>query len=219
MGQPRGVRAVSLINPRRRAHEHKRSQSPPFHGPGHRRRVSAGFPDGGRCPAQTGQDRRAAPGDRGAGLFRPAVPRGRADGHRGHQQGRRHQVAGRREDRAAARRCAVAAAGRLGRGREDERGRRLGGARRLRLGDLPGHHAGGGQVQPAACRRCRRGRPDRRARAQEHLPLRPRLRRVRARGGDQPARAEHRGRQAGQDGDDHPRGVAVRHRHRQPAGA
>jgi hypothetical protein len=48
--------------------------------------------------------------------------------------------------------------------------------RRLRLGDLPGHHAGGRQARPAARGGHRRGRPDRAARAEEHLPLRPRLR-------------------------------------------
>ena len=95
----------------------------------------------------------------------------------------------------------------------------LGRRRRLRLGDLPGHHAGRGQVQPAARRRRRRGRPDRRARPEEHLPLRPRLQEVRRDRDDQPARAQHGGGQAGQDGDDHPRGVAVRHRHGATAGA
>ena len=57
----------------------------------------------------------------------------------------------------------------------------LGRRRRLRVGHLPGHHAGRGQVQPAARGRRRRGRPDRRARPEEHLPLRPRLQEVRAR--------------------------------------
>ena len=193
--------------------------SSPFHVAIGRRRLGAGLPAGRRRAAQGREDRRAASGHRGAGLLRPAMPRGRADGDRGHQQGRRHQVAGRREDRGAAGRRAVDAAGRHRRSREDERGRRLGDPGRLRLGDLPGHHPGRGQVQPAARGRRRRGRPDRRARPEEHLPLRPRLQEVRRDRDDQPARAQHRGRQAGQDRDDHPRGVAVRHRHGQPAGA
>jgi branched-chain amino acid transport system substrate-binding protein len=50
--------------------------------------------------------------------------------------------------------------------------------RRLRIGDLPRDHAGGGQVQPAARGRRGRGRPDRRTRAEEHLPLRTRLQEV-----------------------------------------
>ena len=126
---------------------------------------------------------------------------------------------GRREDRGPAGRRAVHAAGGHGRSREDERGRRLGRARRLCLGDLPGHHAGGRQVQPAARRGRGRGRPDRRARPEEHLPLRPGLPQVRRDRHGQPARAQHGRGQAGQDRDDHPRGVAVRHRHGRPAGA
>ncbi len=43
------------------------------------------------------QDRRAASGDRRGLVFGHPVARGRGDGDRGHQRGRRHQVAGRRQ--------------------------------------------------------------------------------------------------------------------------
>ena len=172
-----------------------------------------GLPPGRGSAAQEREDRCPASRHRCARVLGPAVPRGRADGDRRHQQGRRHQGHGRREDRGPAGRRAVHAAGGHGRSREDERGRRLGRARRLCLGDLPGHHAGGRQVQPAARRGRGRGRPDRGARPEEHLPLRPGLSQMRRDRHGQPARAQHGRGQAGQDRDDHSRGVAVRHRH------
>ena len=90
-----------------------------------------------------------------------------------------HQVARRREDRAGVRRRAVDAGRRQRRSREDERGRLRGGRRRLCLVDLPCGEPDRGALRPALYRRRRRRRLDRDARAEEHVPLRPRLRRDR----------------------------------------
>ena len=154
-----------------------------------------------------------APGDRPARVLGPALPPRRADRGRGDQRRGRHQVA-RREDRADLRRRAVEARRRRRRGREDERGRGVGDRRRLCERDLPRHHAGRREAQHPARGRRRRRRPDRRARPEEHLPLRARLQGHLDRRDELPAHHEQARRQPGEDGHDHPRGVAVRHRHR-----
>ena len=84
-------------------------------------------------------------------------------------------------------------------------------------GDLPRHDPGGGALRPALHRRRRRGRRDRHARAEEHLPLRPGLRRDRQDRDRQPRHHQRPGRQARQDGDDRARGFGVRLGPRQAA--
>ncbi len=105
-----------------------------------------------------------------------------------------------------------------GRGsREAERGRRERDRGSLCERDLPRHDPGGRQAQHPARRRRRGRRPDRRARAEEHLPLRTRLPRDRDRRHERSAHHEQAGALARHHGDDHPRGVAVRHRDGEPA--
>ena len=83
--------------------------------------------------------------------------------------------------------------------------------------DLPRHHPGGGALRSALRRRCRRRRHHRHPRAEEHVPLRPGLRRDRQDRARQSRRDQRSGRQAGQDRDDRARGFAVRLRPRQAA--
>ena len=147
-------------------------------------------------------------------VFGPAGPHRRDARDRGDQRGR-HQVARRREDRAGVRRRAVDAGRRQCRSREDERGGLRGGGRRLRLVDLPCGEPDRGALRPALHRGRRRRRLDRDARTEEHLPLRPRLRRHLQGGDRQPDHAQRRGQQGRQDRDDRARGLGLRLRPRQ----
>ena len=81
--------------------------------------------------------------------------------------------------------------------------------------DLSRRQPGRRALRPALRRRRRRRRLHRHARAQEHVPLQPRLRRHRQDRARQSDDDQRSGRQAGEDGDDRPRGFAVRLRPRQ----
>ena len=134
---------------------------------------------------------------------------------RGDQRGRRHQGARRRQDRSGARRRAIDAGRRQRRGREDERGRRRGRRRRLRQRHLPRRQPDRGALRPALYRRRRRGRQHRQPRPEEHLPVRPGLRRHRQDRARQSRHHQRPGRQGRQDRDDRARGLGVRRRPRQ----
>ena len=116
-----------------------------------------------------------------------------------------------------ARRRAIDAGRRQCRGREDERGRRRGDRRRLCQRHLPRRDPDRGALRPALHRRRRRGRRDRDARAEEHVPLRPGLRRDRQDRARQPRHHQRPGRQDRQDRDDRARGLGVRLGPRQAA--
>ena len=136
----------------------------------------------GRC----GEARGAAPGLRRVILFRPTGPARCNDRGRGDQCGRRHQGARRRQDRGPARRCAIDSGRRQCRGREDEFGERRGHRRRLCQLDLPHRQSDRRPLRPALPGRCRGRRQHRHARAEEHLPVRARLRRDRENRARQP---------------------------------
>ena len=169
-------------------------------------------------PAQAGQGRSGASGQRRPGLQRRPVAHGRADGDRRDQCGRWHQVHGRRQARGPAGRLAVAPRGRCQRGRAHAAGWRVGLPGLLRQRHRPAGHAGGGQVQHAVPDRRRRVRPDRQPRPEERVPPQARLRQVRRRRHRGAGRNQQGCRRRGQDRGAGARGVRVRHRHGQAAG-
>ena len=120
----------------------------------------------------------------------PAGPDRRAAGDRGDQRRRRHQGAA-----AAPRSKPVlgdAQSTPEGGNAEVEKmngGRRRGRRRRLRQRHLPRRQPDRGALRPALYRRRRRGRQHRHPRPEEHVPLRPRLRRHRQDRARQPRHA------------------------------